>query len=105
MLGTTSEDATEFGLFPILLVATTMKVYETPFVSDPEAKVQRVVAGFATTQVAVPGLALTLKPVIAAPPVGVPRLVQETDADVFPGTAVTAVGAFGGVAQVIVIEP
>jgi hypothetical protein len=77
-------------------------VYETPLVNDPAAKTQLVLAGFAATHVAGPGLAITLKPVIAAPVgLGVPLLVHETIADVFPGTALPIVGAFGGVIQEI----
>ena len=63
--GVTAVDAVDGSESPMPLVATTVNVYAVPFVNPGTT---HVVAGAVAVQVAPPGPAVTVYPVIALPP-------------------------------------
>jgi hypothetical protein len=87
--GVTEVDAADAGLFPAALVATTVKVYAVPLVRPG------MLIGLAVpVAVMLPGLELTVYPVIALPPFDA-ETVKETFAWVLPAVADTEVGEPG----------
>ena len=96
--GVTAVDAVLGTLFPIALVATTVKVYEVPLVKPA------TVSGLAVPICEIlPGFEITVYPVIAEPPLLV-GAVNETVACVLPATAEILVGTLGTVAGVTAVE-
>jgi hypothetical protein len=83
---------------PAALLATTVNEYEEPLLSPDTVQ---LVDPTGTLQVAPPGEAVTVYPVIAEPPLSVGG-VKETRALPLPSTAVTDVGDCGTVAGVAV---
>jgi len=85
--GVTGEEAAEAGPVPTALVAVTVNVYGVPLVR-PETVQERAPL---VVQVEEPGELVAVYPVIGLPPV-LAGAVQETRAEVLPGTAPTPVG-------------
>ena len=91
-VGVTEAEAADAGPVPTLLVAVTLNVYAVPFVNpDTTAEVAPDVDA-----VAPPGVAVTVYPVIAEPPLDA-GADHDTVAAAFPATAPTPVGAPGTV--------
>jgi hypothetical protein len=90
--GVTALLAVDAGDVPIAFVAVTVNVYEVPLV-----KPETVIGDEPPVPVAPPGLAVTVNPVIAEPPLFA-GAEKATDAEVLPGVATTLVGASGGLA-------
>jgi hypothetical protein len=89
-LGITAAEAPDAGDVPAALVAVTVNVYAVPLTRPVTvADVAPVVFAGAT-----PGAAVTVYPVIAEPPL-LAGAVHDTTAWMFPGVAVTPVGAPG----------
>jgi hypothetical protein len=90
--GVTALLAVDAGDVPIAFVAVTVNVYEVPLVKPV------TVSGLdAPVAVAPSGLAVTVKPVIAEPPLSA-GAEKATDTDALPGVPVTPVGASGALA-------
>ena len=88
---------------PAALFATTVNEYEVPFVNPPTVQ---LVAIAEALQVAPPGDAVTVYPVIGEPPLSV-GAVHEISALLFPPDAEAEVGASGivaGVAVAVTVE-
>jgi len=92
-LGVTALDAADSALFPTPLVACTVNVYAVPFVRP-----LIVVLIIDVVAVTLPGVDVTVYPVIADPPL-LPGAVQVTVAWPLPAVALTDVGAPGAVAD------
>jgi hypothetical protein len=90
--GVTEALAADAGLVPIAFVAVTVNVYAVPF--DKPVTVNGLEAPVAVKP---PGLDVTVKPVIADPPLFVGAL-NVTVACALPAVAPIAVGASGAVA-------
>lgn len=87
--GITALDRADGAPVPAALVATTLNVYVVPLVRPA-----KVIGEAAPVAVAPPGLAVTVYPVIALPPVDT-GAVNVTVASAFPALAVPMVGAPG----------
>jgi hypothetical protein len=90
--GVTALLAVDAGDVPIAFVAVTVNVYEVPLL-----KPETVIGDEPPVPVAPPGLAVTVKLVIAEPPLFA-GAEKATDAEAFPPVATTLVGASGGFA-------
>jgi hypothetical protein len=90
--GVTELDAADAGDVPIAFVAVTVNVYAVPLL-----KPETVIGDEAPVPVIPLGLDVTVKPVIAEPPL-LAGAVKVTDAVAFPAVAVPIVGASGGLA-------
>jgi hypothetical protein len=93
-IGVTAVDGEEATELPFELVATTVKVYAVPFVNPVTLRGE-----LAPVTEILPGLEVTVYPVITLPPV-VPGAENETLADDTPAVAITPVGEPGTVAGV-----
>jgi len=89
--GITADEAAEATELPTELVATTVKVYDIPFV-----KPVTVSGELAPVAVKLPGLDVTVYKVIALPPM-FSGAVNDTVACTFPAVAITPVGGPGAV--------
>jgi hypothetical protein len=96
--GVTEFEAELGTLFPLILVATTVKVYGVPLVSPVT-----VIGLAAPVMVIPPGVEVTVYPVIADPPL-LPGAVNVTVACASPPVAVPIVGAPGTVEGVTELE-
>jgi hypothetical protein len=96
--GITATEGTEATDGPTTFVATTVKVYDVPFV-NPVTFMGEV----APVAVKLPGLDVTVYIVIALPP-SLAGATNATLAEVFPAVATTPVGAPGTVAGVTADE-
>jgi len=94
-VGVTELEAADAGLVPIAFVAVTVKVYAVPLV-----KPVTVIGLVVPVAVKLPGFDVTVKPVIALPPVLV-GAVNDTVACPSPAVAVPMVGALGAVAFIV----
>jgi len=98
VVGVTELEAAEAGPVPTAFVAVTVNVYAVPLV-----KPVTVIGLVVPVAVMLPGLEVTVKPVIGLPPLLV-GAVNVTVADALPAVAVTAVGAPGTVTGVTVSD-
>jgi hypothetical protein len=103
VLGVTALDAAEAGEVPTAFVAVTVNVYAVPLVR-PVTDVA-VAGGVPVTVVdgraVVPAYGVTVYDVIGEPPLA--GAVHESEAEPFPATAVTPVGAAGAVGAAAVM--
>src|ERR1700693_72446 len=96
----TAFEGAEGALLPAALVATTVNVYEVPFVSPVKLV---LVAAAPTDFVAPPGEAVRTKPIIALPPFDAGG-DHVTVARALPAVAATFVGESGTVLGVMALD-